>query len=173
MQSGISRSATPAFTLLIINPSAVHGTHPRPPLASSRPPQPLLRVGEARRPHWVHSLWQQGKTPRPAGSTLTAIVSMYIYSLFAAPILLRFNLLQARKAEFLLADAVERGCDCIVTFGSLHSNHARVMSIAARELGLDAVLFIRGGTPLVSSMQLDQQLNRQLTHTHASLAVTS
>lgn len=51
--------------------------------------------------------------------------------------------LQARKAEFLLADAVENGCDCIVTFGGVHSNHARVMSLAARELGLDCILFIR------------------------------
>ena len=54
-----------------------------------------------------------------------------------------FILLQARKAEFLLADAVEKGSDCIVTFGGVHSNHARVMSLAAREIGLDSILFIK------------------------------
>lgn len=54
-----------------------------------------------------------------------------------------YHTLQCRKAEFLLADALDNDCDCIVTFGGVHSNHARVMSLAARELGLDCVLFIQ------------------------------
>lgn len=54
-----------------------------------------------------------------------------------------YHVLQCRKAEFLLADALDKECDCIVTFGGGHSNHARVMSLAARELGLDCVLFIQ------------------------------
>jgi D-cysteine desulfhydrase len=54
---------------------------------------------------------------------------------------------QLRKAEFILADAVEKGSDCIVTYGGLHSNHARTMALAAREVGLDSTLFIKTLSP--------------------------
>ena len=30
-----------------------------------------------------------------------------------------------RKLEFLLGDAIDRGCDTVVTFGAVQSNHAR------------------------------------------------
>lgn len=55
--------------------------------------------------------------------------------------------IQVRKAEFLLSDAVERDSDCIVTFGGVQSNHARTMAMAAREIGLDSILFILTPTP--------------------------
>jgi D-cysteine desulfhydrase family pyridoxal phosphate-dependent enzyme len=54
-----------------------------------------------------------------------------------------------RKAEFILADAIEKGSDCIVTFGGIHSNHARTMALAAREVGLDSTLFIMTESPKV------------------------
>ena len=56
---------------------------------------------------------------------------------------------QLRKAEFILADAIEKGSDCIVTFGGIHSNHARTMALAAREVGLDSTLFIMTESPKV------------------------
>ena len=65
--------------------------------------------------------------------------------------------LQARKAEFLLADAMDRGCDCVITFGSVTSNHARVMAVAAREIGMDAVLFIQTPASPVSAMTMPRQ----------------
>ncbi len=47
-----------------------------------------------------------------------------------------------RKLEFLLADALEKGCDTVITFGAFDSNHARATSLAARELGLEPYVFI-------------------------------
>ena len=58
---------------------------------------------------------------------------------------------QLRKAEFILADAMEKGSDCIVTYGGLQSNHARTMAVAAREVGLDSTLFIKTLSPEVIS----------------------
>lgn len=48
---------------------------------------------------------------------------------------------KVRKLEFLLADALERGADRVVTFGGLQSNHARMTAAAARQLGLEPHLF--------------------------------
>jgi D-cysteine desulfhydrase len=54
---------------------------------------------------------------------------------------------KVRKLEFLLADALERRCDVVITCGGVQSNHCRATAIAARRLGLDAVLFLRGEQP--------------------------
>ena len=53
-----------------------------------------------------------------------------------------------RKAEFVIADALKRKADVIVTTGSVQSNHARAMAAAARRLGLRVVLILRGKEPL-------------------------
>jgi D-cysteine desulfhydrase family pyridoxal phosphate-dependent enzyme len=50
---------------------------------------------------------------------------------------------KVRKLEFLLADALAAGCDCVVTIGGVQSNHARATAVAARLLGLDAHLILR------------------------------
>ena len=50
----------------------------------------------------------------------------------------------------------------MVSCGSAQSNHARVMSIAARELGLDVVLFILTATSQVSNSLVPMQLNQKL-----------
>lgn len=50
---------------------------------------------------------------------------------------------KVRKLELLLAEAVERGCDCVITVGGLQSNHARATAAAARSLGLDSHLVLR------------------------------
>ncbi len=54
---------------------------------------------------------------------------------------------KVRKLEFLLADACAQGCDIVITCGGIQSNHCRATAIAARRLGLDACLFLRGGAP--------------------------
>lgn len=51
---------------------------------------------------------------------------------------------KARKAEFLLADALRAGCDVTLTIDSLQSNHARVIAAAARRLSMDCHLFLAG-----------------------------
>ncbi|MDR7483075.1 MAG: D-cysteine desulfhydrase family protein [Armatimonadota bacterium] len=55
---------------------------------------------------------------------------------------------KVRKLEYLLGDAVDRGCDVVVTVGAAQSNHARATAAAARRLGLDVVLVLAGDEPL-------------------------
>ena len=59
--------------------------------------------------------------------------------------------LQVRKLEFLLAEAKEKGHDCIVTIGGIQSNHARATAVAARYLGLDCHLILRNSRQLADS----------------------
>ena len=48
---------------------------------------------------------------------------------------------KTRKLEYLLADAKHKGARKVVTFGGLHSNHARLTAAAATQLGLEVHLF--------------------------------
>jgi D-cysteine desulfhydrase len=50
---------------------------------------------------------------------------------------------KVRKLEFLLADALELDCDCLITCGSYQSNHARTTAVAAAKLGLKCHLVLR------------------------------
>ena len=43
---------------------------------------------------------------------------------------------KVRKLEYLLGDALYRGCDTVVTFGAAGSNHALATAVYARQLGL-------------------------------------
>jgi D-cysteine desulfhydrase len=54
---------------------------------------------------------------------------------------------KVRKLEFLLADAVARGADTVLTCGGAQSNHARATALAAARLGLRARLFLRVPDP--------------------------
>ncbi len=46
---------------------------------------------------------------------------------------------KARKLEFLVADALKKNCDVLVTGGGVQSNHIRTTAAAARKAGMDAV----------------------------------
>ena len=46
---------------------------------------------------------------------------------------------KVRKLEFLLGDALARGCTTILTFGGLGSNHALATAINCRRLGLECI----------------------------------
>ncbi|XP_002121189.2 uncharacterized protein LOC100175554 [Ciona intestinalis] len=50
---------------------------------------------------------------------------------------------KVRKLEFILGDALSRGCKSVITCGSIQSNHCRATAVAARELGLDSYLLLR------------------------------
>jgi len=52
-----------------------------------------------------------------------------------------------RKLEYLVADALARGCDTLVTVGAVQSNHARTTAAVAARLGLDCVLILSGDPP--------------------------
>ena len=49
---------------------------------------------------------------------------------------------KVRKLEFLLAEAIARGCDGVITFGTAGSNHALATAIYAGELGLECHLML-------------------------------
>lgn len=64
-----------------------------------------------------------------------------------------------RKLEYLLAEALERGAQSVMTCGGLQSNHARATAIAARRLGLQPVLLLRtreAPPPAAGNVLLDQ-----------------
>jgi len=53
---------------------------------------------------------------------------------------------KTRKLEFLMADAVERGADSIITQGATQSNHARQSCAAAARLGLECHILLEDRT---------------------------
>ena len=48
-----------------------------------------------------------------------------------------------RKLDYTLYDAVNTGCDTVITCGGIQSNHARATAIAAKKLGLDVHLVLK------------------------------
>ncbi|XP_061957158.1 bifunctional D-cysteine desulfhydrase/1-aminocyclopropane-1-carboxylate deaminase, mitochondrial [Populus nigra] len=50
---------------------------------------------------------------------------------------------KVRKLEFLMADAVAQGADCIITIGGIQSNHCRATAVAAKYLNLDCYVILR------------------------------
>ena len=59
---------------------------------------------------------------------------------------------KVRKLEYLIADALQTGCDALITFGAIGSNHALATSIFAQRKGLScyAVLIDQTMTPYIS-----------------------
>lgn len=54
---------------------------------------------------------------------------------------------KVRKLELLLADALARGADTILTCGGEQSNHCRATALAAAKLGLRCILLLRVAEP--------------------------
>ena len=53
---------------------------------------------------------------------------------------------KTRKLEYLMADAVEKGADCVITQGATQSNHARQTAAAAARLGLGCHILLEDRT---------------------------
>lgn len=51
---------------------------------------------------------------------------------------------KVRKLEYLAADAIDTGCDTLVSIGGIQSNHTRQVTGVARHLGLGAVTVQEG-----------------------------
>lgn len=47
-----------------------------------------------------------------------------------------------RKLEYLMGDAVAKGCDTVFTYGATQSNHAMQTVTACRRLGLNPILYL-------------------------------
>jgi len=54
---------------------------------------------------------------------------------------------KVRKLEFLMADAVAKGADTVLTCGGAQSNHCRATAIAANRVGLASLLILRTPDP--------------------------
>jgi len=72
-----------------------------------------------------------------------------------------------RKLEFLLADAIQKGCDSVVTIGGVQSNHCRATAAAACHLGLKPYLLLRHEThtlenPLEGNLMFDRLCGAEL-----------
>ncbi|KAM0841536.1 hypothetical protein ACQ4PT_058965 [Festuca glaucescens] len=63
---------------------------------------------------------------------------------------------KVRKLEFLMADAVAQGADCVITVGGIQSNHCRATAVAAKYVNLDCYLI------LATSMALTDLLKKRL-----------
>ncbi len=77
---------------------------------------------------------------------------------------------KVRKLEYLLADAVARGADTVITCGGIQSNHARATALCAASLGLRALLFLRTAeahldaslVPLQGNVLLDRMAGAEI-----------
>src|SRR5436309_7903661 len=54
---------------------------------------------------------------------------------------------KARKLEFLCFEAMQQGCDVLVTGGGRQSNHCRMTAGAGNKLGLDCTIVLGGKQP--------------------------
>jgi D-cysteine desulfhydrase family pyridoxal phosphate-dependent enzyme len=71
---------------------------------------------------------------------------------------------KTRKLEFLLADAMARGDDHLITTGAAQSNHCRQTAAAAANQGLACTLVLRGEMPdkITGNLLLDRLLGSEL-----------
>lgn len=67
---------------------------------------------------------------------------------------------KTRKLEYLIADALERKADCVITAGAPQSNHCRQTAAAAARTGLQCHLVFGGSkdSPLIGNLLLDKLL---------------
>lgn len=52
-----------------------------------------------------------------------------------------------RKLEYCIREAIDQGCDTLITCGGIQSNHCRATAAAAAKLGLKAIVVLRGHEP--------------------------
>ena len=73
---------------------------------------------------------------------------------------------KTRKLELLIADALARRADLVLTVGAIQSNHCRQTAAAAARAGLDCLLVLRGAAPpreqWTGNLLLDELLGAHL-----------
>jgi D-cysteine desulfhydrase len=62
---------------------------------------------------------------------------------------------KARPLEFLLGDAIDKGCDVLVAAGSSSSNFCAAAAVAARVVGMDCDLLFPGDRPSAPSANIE------------------
>ncbi|MDQ2075660.1 1-aminocyclopropane-1-carboxylate deaminase/D-cysteine desulfhydrase [Marinimicrobium sp. ABcell2] len=76
-----------------------------------------------------------------------------------------------RKLEFVLAKALDEGCDTLITCGGLQSNHCRATALLGAQLGLRVCLLLRGESeqPPDGNYLLDQLAGAEIRTYPASV----
>ena len=74
---------------------------------------------------------------------------------------------KVRKLEFLLAEALAKGADSVITVGGIQSNHCRATAAAARRVGLEPHIILRSETPdadpgLVGNLMIDRMVGARI-----------
>ena len=147
-QSPTSTSSTPRC-------SSLHSLEPYAPpaFAAKLPNPPTKRFALGILPTPIHS-WKgveaiisqppSAASPSPSPPSAAAAqlpVDLYIKRDDLSGVELSGN--KVRKLEFLVADALERGADALLSIGGIQSNHARAVAAAARAAGLECHLLLR------------------------------
>lgn len=75
---------------------------------------------------------------------------------------------KTRKLEYLVKDAIDKGCDSLITYGAAQSNHCRQTAAAAALAGLDCHLLLRGEPipDINGNMLLDKLLGANIHWTN-------
>lgn len=73
---------------------------------------------------------------------------------------------KVRKLEFLLQDAIDQGCDTVITSGGVQSNHCRSTAILCAQLGLKCHLILRADRDAapIGNLLLDQLAGAEISH---------
>jgi len=71
---------------------------------------------------------------------------------------------KTRKLNYLMAEALNQGCDTVITAGAAQSNHCRQTAAAAAQLGLDCHLVLGGEAPELAqgNLLLDRLFNAEI-----------
>ncbi len=69
-----------------------------------------------------------------------------------------------RKLNYLAKDAVQSGCNVLLTFGGVQTNHGRMTAAVAARLGLKSCIILNGPPPekATGNLILDKMLNSEL-----------
>ncbi len=71
-----------------------------------------------------------------------------------------------RKLEFVIAEVQKQGANVLITCGGIQSNHARATAVAARKMGMDSLLVLRGqeGSKIEGNLVLDLLVGAKLKY---------
>ncbi len=71
---------------------------------------------------------------------------------------------KARKLDYLCAEALDQGCDTLVTGGGPQSNHVRMTAAAANRLGMGCTVVVAGDRPaaLSGNLVLDELFGAEI-----------
>lgn len=69
-----------------------------------------------------------------------------------------------RKLNYLAEDAIRNGCNVLLTFGGVQTNHGRMTAAVAAKLGLKSCIIMTGTPPqkATGNLILDKMLNAEL-----------